>query len=284
MLSEREIEQAAWDLGASGRAPDRTVPVAFLLDERPGQRTLYFSRFPGNAPPWAATSAVVQLIQGIHEFHPTRWRHLLRKRIFATAANEMCQGMVKVAAKRLTCPVSSRDHGISLGWEMIEIQRLTPPLLTQLPLSDFPARSDADFLRLARRLASDAAGSVAALLVSPENTILSWAVNRRDPDQNQARHAEVRMIQDYWLRTGRPIPRYARIYTTLKPCKMCAGMIWETAEDVSAIEVVFREMDEGRYARHTVLDPETHARRRACRARNAPVSLISRQLSRQLDV
>ena len=51
------------------------------------------------------------------------------------------------------------------------------------------------------------------------------------------------------------------IYASLKPCKMCAGLIWDAASDPALLRVRFLVDDPQRYARETVLDRGSEARR-----------------------
>jgi tRNA(Arg) A34 adenosine deaminase TadA len=42
----------------------------------------------------------------------------------------------------------------------------------------------------------------------------------------------------------------------MKPCKMCAGMIWHCAEDIRTSKVYYLEHDPGPNARLTLLERE----------------------------
>jgi tRNA(Arg) A34 adenosine deaminase TadA len=98
-------------------------------------------------------------------------------------------------------------------------------------------------------------------LVSNEGKILTSAINSNST--HKTHHAEINLIRDYCARNQKKLPVGARIYTTLKPCKMCAGMIWEHAEDLKKIAVYFFENDLGSFARSTVLNPGSFERNRA---------------------
>src|SRR4051794_24453096 len=78
--------------------------VAFLASED----VIYFSQHK-KASPGEPQSAITALIQGIWDKYPDKARGLLRNRIYSTQVpTEMCFGMVKVAAKRLSI-ISSLD-------------------------------------------------------------------------------------------------------------------------------------------------------------------------------
>jgi tRNA(Arg) A34 adenosine deaminase TadA len=97
--------------------------------------------------------------------------------------------------------------------------------------------------------------NIGAILVSKQGEILAWGVNTNQT--NQTYHAEVNMIQSYAARLGAGftgLPVDCRIYTTLKPCRMCAGMIMQTAADPGRFKVFFEQSDPSTYATGTALD------------------------------
>ena len=112
MLSSELVEQIAFHLTRGDAAP-----VAFLAD---GQVILY-SR---------GTRPILSLIQAVYDDRPDMARRILRARIFSTApSSEACHGMIKVAAKRATAPVESKDHHLPLDFKFLEISALPPPPL-----------------------------------------------------------------------------------------------------------------------------------------------------------
>jgi len=62
----------------------------------------------------------------------------------------------------------------------------------------------------------------AVLAVPGRETILAAGHNRRNQDEDRTRHGEISCLADRKLD---PIPVNATLYTTLNPCKMCAGSI-----------------------------------------------------------
>jgi len=66
---------------------------------------------------------------------------------------------------------------------------------------------------------------------------------------------------------------------TLKPCKMCAGLLWDATEDPLGLQVVYAEEDPGRSARETVLDAGSMARRRVARSEDEFRRVLQRRLS-----
>src|SRR5687768_11802879 len=98
-MEDALIEQIAFELkrGAPG-------DVAFLAS---GVR-VWYARYSG--PRAAPRSPVVDLVQAVYDHDPGMARKILRSRIYSTAkATEMCHGIVRVAAKRLTDEVAAKD-------------------------------------------------------------------------------------------------------------------------------------------------------------------------------
>jgi tRNA(Arg) A34 adenosine deaminase TadA len=62
------------------------------------------------------------------------------------------------------------------------------------------------------------------------------------------------MIQRFCQETGGKIPPGARIYSTHKPCKMCAGMIFQSAGDLRSLQVFYGVEESGRLSVQTILD------------------------------
>ncbi|MBN6713493.1 hypothetical protein JSY17_05760 [Pseudomonas capsici] len=66
--------------------------------------------------------------------------------------------------------------------------------------------------------------NVAAIMVSSTDLILGWGVNIKD--LNGCFHAETSMILAYLAKKNvSKLPAGVRIYSTLAPCHMCAGLI-----------------------------------------------------------
>jgi tRNA(Arg) A34 adenosine deaminase TadA len=67
-------------------------------------------------------------------------------------------------------------------------------------------------------------------------------------------HAEISALMKYFETYGHQLPPKSRIYVSMKPCRMCAGMIIEMAEDPDRIEVIYFQDDPGPLARNTELE------------------------------
>ena len=179
----------------------------------------------------------------------------------------MCLGMVKVVAKRISGPLRPFDHALPLSLDFVEIgegaQKLFPVRqrseLSQIFVASHLTAAEpiARAWQLARlnprgEVLHDYNRGIAALLVGPEDEILAWGLNSNS--KNKTLHAEVNLVQDYFRRTGRKIPRGARIYSTHKPCKMCAGMIFENSEERKDAFVLYEVEETGGLSSATVLD------------------------------
>jgi tRNA(Arg) A34 adenosine deaminase TadA len=222
----------------------------------------------------------VRLIQGIYESEPLNARRIVRNRILTTAARptEMCWGMVRMAAKRMSGGIRVEDHPLPPGHTLVELGEVAVPTAT-LPIEREPQES---WMSFACRLAAQVEPlehryqsnrRIAALLVSPQDELLGWALNSNS--NNKTLHAEVKLIQAFCNRAGSRVPPGTRLYTTLKSCKMCAGMIWESAGDPAALKVYFAENEPpGPKLWLTVLDPGSFERERACASRPDCLPLI----------
>ncbi len=240
-----------------------------------GDEGAWFSVMPRARKRWECDSAVVRLIQGVYESTPHEARRILRHRIFTTAPlTEMCRGMVRVAAKTVTGDV--RPCGESS--DPIHWRELPAPAVSSAEVGDktheksfLILSSPAQAMSHAEKLASEIQrGSgpdylqdraVGAVLVDADGRVLAQAANSNS--SNKTLHAEVKLVQAFIRKHGGAIPDGARIFTTLKPCKMCAGMIWNCAENTSQIRVFYRDFDPGSLGRVTILNAESPERKRA---------------------
>lgn len=240
---------------------------------------LFWCHYPRSKnEPW---SSVFGLIHGVYDLFPEKARELLRHRIFTTSEpTEFCRGAVKVSAKRLSLLGPDGQNEIDFSklpanTQYIEIPAPAPPTIPE-GLTRFESEinesrnSTLGFMELALNFAQAIPRSgpryqqdrkIAAVLASREGQLLAWGVSTNS--RNRTQHAEYNLLRNYYDRTGQPLPQGARIYTTLKPCKMCAGAIWTCAEDPLSLQVFYEEEDRGRNARSTILDSGSAERKRA---------------------
>jgi len=306
LIELRQVEQCLWDLSRFASVPPG-ADLAFVNSADTVYYSIYSSDSSNSAGPNSnsshscgsppkststTSSAVVQLIQGIYELNLDGAHQIdrasasrpsplfiLRNRIYTNAQlTEMCHGMVRVAAKRVTGKIRATHHGITLGRKYVEVsyrwQDLSNWVSAPLANSLSTLRSKQlhhYFMQTALNLRDQISRHpgprylshrpIAALLVSATHQILAIATNTHA--KNKTLHAEINLIQSFQSKQGGKLPPGSRIYTTLKPCKMCAGMIWTAAEDIRSLRVYFSEDDPGPSAKFTVLGPGTHERLRA---------------------
>ena len=251
-------------------------PYPFLV----AGETIYFAAHR-RTHPHEPMSATVKLIQGIYATQPEMARRIVRNRIFSSdPPTEMCLAMVRVAAKNFTfLDGQEKQNAVSPldSFQWIEIQ--APSVLPLRSLS--PATvgvSDHAWMSVAKKLAELSGPpqdsdrplfqrdrKIAAILVSRDNKLLGHAINTNS--SNRTLHAEVNLIQNFYSQMKTALPDDSRIYSTMKPCKMCAGMIWHASESSlsgKGIQVVFDQLDSGPNGRSTVLDSGSFERKRAC--------------------
>ncbi|MNJ91310.1 tRNA-specific adenosine deaminase [compost metagenome] len=265
MQSEKWAEQVAHRLKNPG------FDLAFV--EHKG--VIYFAHYPegGVAP----SSALVKLLQGIFDRFIDHSFFILRNRLFTTAQlTPMCQGMLKVVAKRATSSVGPMDHRESLDFQFQEIsskEELLYPV-TQINLENagsleevsqwISARAPGtlgEWMSTTEGLATrvprgeilhDYDRSIAAVLIGGDGKVLSYGLNSNS--KNKTLHAEVNLLQRLYKEQRKKIPPGARLFSTHKPCKMCAGMIYHWCEEPLALEVWYGVEEQGGLSRQTVLD------------------------------
>ncbi|RYZ67719.1 MAG: hypothetical protein EOP09_10575 [Proteobacteria bacterium] len=91
---------------------------------------------------------------------------------------------------------------------------------------------------------------IACLLLDASDNLLAFGLNSNS--KNKTLHAEVNMVQRFFQETGRKIPAGAKIVTTRKPCRMCAGMIYEWSDAPNTLQILYGEDDKS--SKNTVLE------------------------------
>ena len=94
--------------------------------------------------------------------------------------------------------------------------------------------------------------AIAAMLIDGNGELLSYGVNSNS--RNKTLHAEVNLVQRWFRESGKKIPSGAVLYSTHKPCKMCAGMIYHWSENPRDVQVFYAVEEDGGLSRETVLD------------------------------
>lgn len=216
--------------------------------------------------PW--TSAVTRLIAGVNAtFGEERYRYL-RRRIFCDSEiSTWDRNLVKVCAKRITqCDNSTEDYAaqvtsatrvVDVGMDLLadkDSERCIQYLGTRI--------THRDAMILVAELASmeqekfsgaklhQAPRRVACLLLDREGEILGANVNTNAG--SQLRHAEVNLLLSLAERGMSSIPTGATLFTSLKPCRMCATAIVPHVES-RALRIIALNDDPGPHGRHQML-------------------------------
>lgn len=263
---EKWVQQVTFRLQKTG------FDLAFVQH----QGRLYYAYYP--QAQLSPSSALVKLLQGLFDSFVDHSFFILRQRLYTTAVlTEMCRGMVKVVAKRATDQVQAVDHGEILNFEFIEIGETVEALFpvrhlneeNQRPLSEMKWKAteeaelpDALFLmehtkRIAQEnprgeILHDYDRDIAAILVDAQGNLLSYGLNSNS--KNKTLHAEVNLLQRYYKENHRKIPEGSQIFSTHKPCKMCAGMIYQWSENPDRLQVYYDFEEQGGLSRNTILD------------------------------
>lgn len=252
----------------------RAEHITFLL-KRPGyhlafvehEARVYYALYPiGRSAP---SSAIVKLLQGVFDQYIDQSFFILRKRLFVTEdPSEMGRGMVKVVGKRASYAISPVDHKLELNVQFLQIGEAEDLLYeaqhlseeNKIQLEDLAYRRE-DFLYTARELTRlvprgevlhDYDRQIAALLIGPDKSLLGYGVNSNS--KNKTLHAEVNLVQRLYRESGLKIPAGAVLFSTHKPCKMCAGIIHDWCEDPRQVQIYYQVEEKGQLSRSTVLD------------------------------
>jgi tRNA(Arg) A34 adenosine deaminase TadA len=257
-----KMEQIAWHLQSRPQAP-ADCHWAWVVSE---QKIFWAEEAPA---PYRPSSAIVKLIQFLFEERMDHSFFLLRNRLFTTASvSAMDQGMVKLAAKRMTGEISPKDHQISLAeYEWIQVASASDWFLQSRhvepvqPLTLKKIKNEVEALKALAELEAqvprgevlhDFNRPIAVVITDGDGNILGQSVNANF--KNKTLHAEVRAIQEIFQQRQRPLPNGACVYVSLKPCQMCAAMIAQASEDPSSLKVYFAQDDPGIRAKNTVFD------------------------------
>ncbi len=211
----------------------------------------------------APETAVSRLVQGIYERYPQQARAMVRNRIFLTGEKTpFCDGVIRVAAKRCTESQPLIELGLSEELPSLLPERADNSNLLVLSLTDafvLCNQLEAEMPKSeSERYKADR--PVAALVLDRDGKLLGQGMN--SGSQNRIRHAELEAIRDAWARTGQKLPAGATLISTLKPCRMCAGLAWWFCENPAQLTVIYRDFDPGPHGRATVLDTGTADRLR----------------------
>lgn len=84
--------------------------------------------------------------------------------------------------------------------------------------------------------------NIASVLVDSNYQIVGWGINTNT--SHASLHGEINLIRSYQANNMNALPAGGKLFTTLEPCAMCAGMIVHTAGEGNNFEVVSGQRDE----------------------------------------
>lgn len=269
------------------RPPTRTSSVR---SDRPVQRecflvhegVLYFTRgdreptgvFIHAAGPHNPLDTPVSiLIHSISQRFPHRSLAMLRERIHTNySLTPVCTGAIKIAAKRASVHDPDEYSALKIsqtGQYGGKCEELRLPderhILERPPLEadgyanttialDRAAIEElfSPFLGRSHGYCPPGSGPppVAAALLDGSGKLLGLARNAGEGDR--AGHAEIRLLRGL-SRAGVEIPRGATLVVSLRPCAMCAGAIYQCAQDIWPLRVRFLEEDPGPASKNSCL-------------------------------
>jgi hypothetical protein len=215
-------------------------------------------------------SALTRLIYGVSTaFGEERLRYL-RKRILTTGRMTLWEkNLIKVCAKRASTVSEFRtdqfneskyiDIGATMNTDTKALRRqdLIGAKLLETPALDILrliANEDSLTAQNEKLKQHQRSRPISAIICDDNDTVLAIAVNTNA--SCQMRHAEVNLFLQLRSQGIRKLPAGSKIYTSLKPCRMCAALILEYACDLGQghTRVVALEDDLGPMGRHRLLD------------------------------
>ena len=252
---------------------EQTEQIAWILTQKYGskafawvehEKNIYYAVLDkaGKLP----VTAVTQLIQYLFDRYIDHSFFILRNRIFTTEnLTDVCRAMVKLTAKRITGGIEPRNHDLENSQTWIQVcGSLDGILESQHQQIDFLSTGNLRKESAKNKLQEIIAGldsgpvlhdfnrKIAAILCDSDGNILETSKNNNS--KNKTLHAEVLLVQRYFQRHGRCIPENAVIYTSLKPCRMCAEMILNFCKNREMIQIYYLNDDPGPMAKNTILE------------------------------
>lgn len=230
------------------------------------ENKIYFAVYPRAVQ--SPSSSVVKLLQGIFDTFKDHSFFILRKSVFTTAPeNEMDRSMVKLVAKKISFneveasqkileKISAPSDSITeIGktHELLYDCQLLNRQNKEIDLATLPADPQAAVTSLVSQIPRgevlhDYDRPIAAVMKSKEGQWLSAGAH--SASINKTLHAEVNLVQAWFRKSGQKIPFDAHIHVSHKPCRMCASMIRQWAEDPRRLQVTWDEDVTGRHSRH----------------------------------
>lgn len=221
---------------------------AFLIFDH----TLYLSSV--NEPEFQFETPVSVLCEGLAAKFPAQAKAVLRNRIFTNyEPTPFCEGVVKVAAKRLSVLSELEFQAqLSTNGSIERIEPISTPPAAERNNSRPSLQSSDEIKTLLHQLRGDSSGlKVGAALLSPDQKVLSCASNQTET--NPLWHAEYLSIKRYIEMSKAKVAKGSHLYVSLQPCAMCAGYLHHVSENFSQTHIHYLEKDPGPKAQNSVL-------------------------------
>jgi hypothetical protein len=211
----------------------------------------YFSRriFSGVETP------VTTLVRGVCERFPKESLAITRERIFTPyPLSQLCEGMIKVAAKRTTALDGEAFQGLTKNFFGDSIEILAPPRFEfqdpQVPSDVIPC---VDIRDLLEGLKVNAIGKtrVSAVLTDVEGKILAYSWSRTGI--NRTDHAELLLVQNFYHPGAEHFPDHSTLWVSLRPCAMCSAQILALMKHSNGFKIRFLEDDPGPMSKNSCL-------------------------------
>ena len=204
---------------------------------------------------------VTALIEGIWNTYPNQAYSLLRERIYSNYPfTSSCEGMIKVAAKRASA--LTQEQFEEEQKKSTSTQILSPKVFqnefqlnnsnTHFPLEEQKKRlvlkTKSRSLHSLHRYESDRAVGAAAFTQTGEIINLSWNTNAK----NKTLHAELNLVRSYEQKAKTLFPDHSEIWVSLKPCAMCAALLFSSVKNPETLKIVYLEDDPGPFSKNSV--------------------------------
>ncbi len=196
------------------------------------------------------------LVRGLCEGFPLESLTLTRERIFTSyPLLPLCEGMIKVAAKRATVLDDEAFHEETTNFSGDSIEVLPPPGFefhdSNLPLkSVHPFRSIPEFLEELKKKATGKT-RVSALLTDREGMVITSSWSRTG--LNRTHHAELQLVQNLYHSGVVYFPDHSTLWISLRPCAMCSAQILGLMRRSKGFKVRFLEDDSGPMSKNSCL-------------------------------
>ena len=209
--------------------------------------------FPGESP-------VTRLIRGIWALEPAQALQLLRNRIHTNRPlTPVCEGMIKVAAKRssVLSAESFHERVEALDEDLVLVSGPLPGTSVTRELGS----TDPVNLLLQLKSRSRSPKPVGAVLLSPEGQPLigAWSANEVD----RTAHAELNLVRAWFESSPDLPPAGSVLQVSLRPCAMCAAQILALSGEPGRLRIFFHEEDPGPLSKNSCLVPGSDLWKRA---------------------